>query len=250
MKLIDWLQTNDNLIDWQMFAEPWDSMQLRHNPFRNEQIAAIIKSAGIEHAESPEVLDLGCGPGVLGRHILKLKPGSKYFGLDGDPLMLAAMQRLLPRSSILFDLRKMLWAPQFKDHFDSVISFTALHWMTEKHLQILYALARAVLKPGGTFIIGDPYLPDDDELQNYQQVLNQDQGGMSWNDFWQNFWEKYPIKEIHDEYFQGINNEELFQGSDEGYPLSFHLNALKSAGLQNAEVYWKKNGRAVFGAVK
>ena len=77
MKLIHWLQINDSLIDWQMFVEPWDSMQLRHNPFRNEQIAAIIKSAGIEHVESPEVLDLGCGPGVLGRHILKLKPGAK-----------------------------------------------------------------------------------------------------------------------------------------------------------------------------
>ena len=162
-----------------MFAEPWDAMQLKHNPFRNEQIAAIIKSAGLENIRAPKVLDMGCGPGVLGRHILMHKPDSKYYGLDGDPLMLSAMQRLLPEKSIiplLFDLRKVIWATQFNEQFDSVVSLTALHWMSEKYLRVMYALAREVLKPGGTFIIGDPYLPEDEidrkKLQTQQWESN------------------------------------------------------------------------------
>jgi trans-aconitate methyltransferase len=84
MNFETWLEENDQLIDWNLFSLPWDSMQLKHNPFRQEQIEAILHSSGVLHKESPIVLDLGCGPGILGRHILNKRPKAQYFGIDGD----------------------------------------------------------------------------------------------------------------------------------------------------------------------
>src|SRR5271157_1179371 len=82
MKFDRWPKENKMLVDWNLFSAPWDAMQLKHNPFRQEQIEAILTSSGILEKESPIVLDLGCGPGILGRQFIHQKPLTRYFGAD------------------------------------------------------------------------------------------------------------------------------------------------------------------------
>jgi SAM-dependent methyltransferase len=257
MDLIEWIETNDRLVDWGFFAEPWDSMQLRHNPFRTEQIDAMLSGSGILDKEQAYVLDLGCGPGILGRCINNARPNAHYVGVDGDPLMLAAARHLLTGVDIqtqLVDLRGAEWTKGLANHFDSVVSLTALHWLSQVHQRVLYEAVFQMLKPGGTFMIGDPYQPEDlgdkRKLQSQQEQLIDKQDGRTWTEFWESFFEKYPVQEIYVDYHKSKGYQEPFEGSEEGYPLSFQMKALQDAGFAPTTVYWKEGLRAVYGGTK
>jgi SAM-dependent methyltransferase len=257
MKFDRWLKENETFVDWNLFSSPWDAMQLKHNPFRQEQIEAILSSAGILEKESPIVLDLGCGPGILGKHLIQQRPLVRYFGVDGDPLMLAAMQRLLQGKHVRplqLDLRKRDWSRAYKEHFDSVISLTALHWLSQEHQKETCLAAFDVLKPGGTFIVGDPYQPEDAEERKKLEALHDERAsklkGQTWEEFWQSFFVKYPIKQMYTEYHMDKGYQIPFEGSDDGYPLSFHLKTLRDVGFSTASVFWKSDLRAVYGGKK
>lgn len=257
MTLDRWIEENEQLVDWNLFSAPWDAMQLKHNPFRQEQIEAILTSSGILEKESPIVLDLGCGPGILGKRLFGQRPLAEYFGADGDPLMLAAMQHLLHGKHIhalQLDLRKAEWSRRFRGHFDSVISLTALHWLSQEHQKQIYLAAFEVLKLGGTFVVGDPYQPEDPEewkeLEAFHRQRASTQKGQTWEEFWQSFFDKYPMKQLYTEYHKEMAYQMPFEGSDDGYPLSYHLKALRDVGFDYVSVFWKSDLRVVYGAKK
>ena len=194
MSLDEWIEANDQRVDWSLFGEPWDSMQLKHNPFRRDQIDAILSVSDTFEKEDLSVLDLGCGPGILGRLILQKKPNAHYVGADGDPLMLTAMRHLSEGMNVqarLVDLRETDWARELQERFDSVISLTALHWLSKEHQKALYGTVFHVLKPGGSFVVGGPYLPevieDKNKLEALQSRYIQEEKGQTWEEYWQSF---------------------------------------------------------------
>jgi SAM-dependent methyltransferase len=257
LKLDEWLKENELVVDWNLFFSPWDEMQLKHNPFRQAQIEAIFASAHIREKQSPIVLDLGCGPGVLGRQLANEKPLGEYFGLDGDPLMLAAMHRLLQGKRVRAlqeDLRKTEWSRGLAGHFDSVVSLTALHWLSQAHQNETYLAAFGVLKPGGSFIVGDPYLPEDSKVRERLEALHYKRAaklrGQTWQEFWQSFFEKYPIEQMYTDYHKEKGYQIPFEGSDEGYPISYHIKALRAVGFIDVSVFWKSDLRVVYGGKK
>ena len=257
MKFDRWLEENETLFDWNLFSAPWDAMQLKHNPFREEQIEAILRSSGILKRDTATVLDLGCGPGILGRMLTRERPLVRYFGADGDPLMLAAMRHLLQGKNVRavqLDLRKSDWSIPFKGQFDSVISLTALHWLSQEHQREVYRAAFCVLKPGGTFIVGDPYQPEDPEVRKKLEAIHHEraatQTGQTWEQFWHSFFDKYPIKKMYTEYHKEQGYQIPFEGSDDGYPLSVYLKTLQDVGFSAVSVFWQADLRAVYGGMK
>jgi hypothetical protein len=110
------------------------------------------------------------------------------------------------------------------------------------------------LKPGGTFMVGDPYQPEDLEdrrkLQSQQEQLIEKQDGSTWTEFWEGFFARHPVQEIYVEYHKSKGYQEPFEGSEEGYPLPFQMNALQGAGFERTTVYWKAGLRAVYGGTK
>jgi SAM-dependent methyltransferase len=254
--LVEWLEENADSVDWQFFASPWDAMQKKHNPFRDDQIRAIVGACGVLERQSPAVLDLGCGPGILGRRIVGLVPTTEYFGLDGDPLMLAAAQRLLSSQRahwILNDLRSFGWALQYPSKFDCVVSLTALHWLSKDHLKQLYRVVFTVIKPGGSFMVGDPYLPenaiDRSRLSRFQDGRAISEKGLTWGAYWNELFQRIRIKDVYEDYHADASNQR-FEGSDDGYTLQFHLSALDDAGFSASTVPWKSGLRAVYGGIK
>jgi SAM-dependent methyltransferase len=250
---LSWLLQNEQRMDWQLFSDPWDQMQRKHNPFRDEQIDAILQGADILEERMHTVLDLGCGPGILGRRIHEKRPNIGYFGADGDPLMLAALRNLFPspvRHSLLVDIRSHGWLHQYRSSFDAVVSLTALHWLTKPQLVQLYAAVFDTLKPGGLIVIGDPYIPeplsDRKELIAFQEQYSSSETGMTWDDFWAAFYEKYPIKNMRASFQDSRYGGDLFQGSDDGYPILFYLDSLKKTGFLCPSVLWKKGLRVVY----
>jgi SAM-dependent methyltransferase len=232
-------------------------MQLKHNPFRQEQIEAILRSSRVLEKQSPIVLDLGCGPGILGRLLTQQRPLAQYIGADGDPLMLAAARHLLEGRNVRglqLDLRNSEWSHSFKGQFDSVISLTALHWLSQQHQKEVYQAAFHVLKPGGTFVVGDPYQPKDPgERKNLEAIHGERataEKGQSWEEFWESFFKRYPIEQMYAEYHKESGYQIPFEGSDDGYPLSAHLATLREIGFSAVSVYWKADLRAVYGGTR
>jgi SAM-dependent methyltransferase len=129
---------------------------------------------------------------------MRFRPDAEYYGVDGDPLLLTAMQRLVPGGSVHVvraDLRQAAWAKPYESAFDAVLSLTALHWLTAEDLLKLYALVHSLLKPGGTFVVGDPYLPDNQEdrqrLSAFQNARIALETGQTWADFWKTFYQQH-----------------------------------------------------------
>jgi SAM-dependent methyltransferase len=254
---IPWLQENKSRIDWQIFAEPWDAMQRKHNPFPDDQVDTILRASSVLDLPTPQILDLGCGPGILGKHLIRIRPQTQYFGADGDPLMLAALQSLLPDANVHplhIDLRKPSWMLQYQGKFDSVVSLTALHWLSKDHLKQLFKAIHEVLKPGGRLVIGDPYLPNNESdrfrLKAFQDERISVEKGSTWNEFWDSFFEMYPVRDAYTNYHISLGYQEPFEGSDEGYPLSFYEGSLAEAGFHPVTIFWMSGLRVVYGGTK
>jgi hypothetical protein len=74
--------------------------------------------------------------------------------------------------------------------------------------------------------------------------------GQTWLEFWQRIFSRYPSKEMYDEYHRMSGYQEPFEGSEQGYALSFHLDTLEDAGFRETAVYWSSGLRAVYGGRK
>lgn len=95
------------------------------------------------------ILDLGCGTGFLVRETVASFPESEITAIDISADMLDAARRLCPKAEQV----SWMWADArelaFVDHFDLVVSNSAIQWMTP--LGALFENIHRTLRPGGTF---------------------------------------------------------------------------------------------------
>lgn len=100
-----------------------------------------------------DVLDLGCGDGVLASTLSRR--GARVTGLDADPRMLAAARRRAKAESVgLTFVQGRAEAPPLPDgSFDCVVAVTVLCFVREADRTIA-ELAR-VIRPGGRVVIGE-----------------------------------------------------------------------------------------------
>ena len=108
-------------------------------------VPALGNAALLLLAPQPDedILDLGCGDGVLTEKIAAA--GANVLGVDSDDAMLAAA-----RSRGLSVLRMDGQRLGFGEQFDAVFSNAALHWMRDQ--QAVAAGVLNALKPGGRYV--------------------------------------------------------------------------------------------------
>ncbi len=103
-------------------------------------------------------LDIGCGDGILGNAILKMKPKATGVFLDfSESMMDAARKKLGAGSSVKFvnaDMGKPNWARTLSDFnsFDIIVSGFAIHHQTDERKKELYREIHTLLTPGGVFL--------------------------------------------------------------------------------------------------
>ena len=113
------------------------------------------------------VLEIGCGSGRATTKFLSSRPDIKLIAIDNEPEMLAQAEQSL-RNEIkqnkleLVQSDALAYLKSVGDGcFDIVASVMALHNFERSYRSRVLREIHRVLKPGGLFINGDKYPPDD-----------------------------------------------------------------------------------------
>ena len=126
-----------------MTRDHWNPETYRRNAaFVPELANTAIRDLASRQGE--RLLDIGCGDGVLTRHLMDL--GCIVIGIDSSPAFVEAA-RSRGVDARLCDAQEI----EFEDEFDAVFSNAALHWMQHQY-QLSNRVYRA-LKSGGRFVV-------------------------------------------------------------------------------------------------
>lgn len=115
-------------------------------------------AAAVGDLETPEVLEIGPGPGDLAVRLAGLVPGLRLTGLDLDPEMVAIAARKAVAAGVSGRVRfiegDVAALPFASGSFDLVVStFSAHHWPDAASG---FAEIRRVLRPAGRAMVYDP----------------------------------------------------------------------------------------------
>ena len=249
---------NSNL-DWHHWFERWEAMQNCYVPQRLYRFDLMLQLADLSREGEVQILDLGCGPGSLAFRALQHCPNACIVAVDFDPVLLAMGQQIAKETTdhiqfVQADIRQANWWTAYDGIFDLVLSATALHWLSAKHLAETYQRIYRVLKPSGWFMNSDHIASDNPETQTrYRRMLQAKQQaairavrGDDWDGYWENLG-----RELGQLDLQALRNEaEYWEGTDGGQPKQVHITVLRQCSFERVEVHWQDLGEAVMGARK
>jgi trans-aconitate methyltransferase len=255
---VDLLKMRTDL-DWKHWVDRWDRMQQRYLSRRSERFDIMINLIRSTQHNVSHIIDLGCGTGSVSLMALKAFPDSTLTGIDFDPsMLLLAQERLKPfgnRANVeLTNLRDPKWLASVSSPVDAVVSATALHWLSPQQLAILYEQIATVMKPGGMFLNADHVGSQCTSIQTAweaEKAETREQEGFGNNEDWDSFWTKYAealqidINELHSGIVGGWES-----GTDEGLPLSWHIDTLRDCGFSHVDCFWRCNCDAVYGGIR
>jgi len=101
---------------------------------------------------SPRVLELGCGTGLLSRHLIKRYPQGSFVLTDVAPAMIAQCRRNLAPSGTQHISFEVMDAGEAGGHaeLDLIVSSMTLHWLADPVASL--ERLRQFLAPGGVML--------------------------------------------------------------------------------------------------
>lgn len=148
--------------DWKDkdFAVGWANRHLRGNPTREEQLQILVALIKGTYRPGLEILDLGCGSGIVEERIFQEIPGVHVVGVDFSPVMLELVSTRLRRWSaqlrlVEADFSEIESIELPKASIQIVISVQALHHVSQKVKKRAFAVVHDLLTPAGVFYILD-----------------------------------------------------------------------------------------------
>lgn len=222
-------------------------MQKVHNCWFDLQIHTIITTIRSLPIKEKTVIDLCCGPGTLSHALLQADKQVNVIGIDANVFLLAIYRNVLSKyasnvRSENIDIRD--------DHaFDgipkahAIMSLTSLHWLSKENQRKLYNRIHAALFKGGIFINGDRVRLSSDFLRNIDYSTGEKIEGLTWNEFWQNIYDQYDIKDEIEEMESTID---VWEGTDHGYTSDFYLSSLKNSGFKEVDILFQAGDRIVY----
>jgi trans-aconitate 2-methyltransferase len=147
------------------------------------QVLALLKLNGTER-----VLDVGCGDGRTTADIAARVPRGSVVGVDASHNMIAlASKRFSPEvhPNLRFQIADARTLP-FREEFDLVVSFNALHWIPEQDIAL--RSIHSALKPGG---VAQLRLVPAGERKSIETVLEETRLSSEWSRYFSGFHDPY-----------------------------------------------------------
>ena len=138
---------------------------------RTIKILADLFSHHFEAPQGLSLLDLGCGDGVLSRHINSRYPDNRFHLMDGSREMIAKAKEELRGDHVLFTCQTFedyIGAPAVKSSYDFVYSANAIHHLDLVGKRQLYSKVYQEMRQGGLFVNIDPVLPVSEKTEALQ----------------------------------------------------------------------------------
>src|SRR5262245_10086076 len=137
---------------------------------------------------SERALDVGCGDGKITAEIAARLPRGSALGVDPSRDMIAfASARFGPpaQANLRFEVADARRLP-YRDEFDLVVSFNALHWVPEQDAAL--GSIRAALKPGGRALLR---LVPEGQRKCLEDVIEDVRQRARWADYFSGFQRPY-----------------------------------------------------------
>jgi tRNA (cmo5U34)-methyltransferase len=155
-------------------AQEYDAQRVHIIPDLQNYYGAAVWAAKAEN-NTPSILDIGAGTGLMSAMILQKFPGATLTLLDISENMLAvARKRFSQRENIRYLVSDYSRSP-LGGPYDLVISALSIHHLTSEDKRKLFHNIFTALKPGGMFINADQ--AEGETLLFRQMYLDY------WNDF-------------------------------------------------------------------
>ena len=108
--------------------------------------------AGLDLRGSERVLDVGCGDGKITAEIAERVPGGSVVGVDPSTGMIAFAREhfVAAHANLRFDVGDATRLP-YRDAFDVVVSFNALHWVPDQAAAL--CCIRDAMRPTGRSLL-------------------------------------------------------------------------------------------------
>jgi tRNA (cmo5U34)-methyltransferase len=204
-------------------AESYDVQIRRFIPHYNDMIATGVELLTALAPADGHVLDLGGGTGALSSAVLEGLPGVRVTVLDVDTDMLGEARQRLAR----FADRVAFHEGSFLDTLpaaDAVVASLALHHVRDLRTKTaLYRVIHDTLSPGGVLLNLDATVTEDARLKGL--VLDRVAARMG---------------------DHGITDAEArghfaaWADEDRYFPLDAELSALREAGFDEVECFWRR----------
>ena len=234
----------------------WEAMMNAYNPWRVRITQTMLNWPGWETDRKLRILDLGCGPGSLALAARRWFPWAAITAVDFDPLLLeiGRQERRAQRAGIEFhrgDLRDPLLWQRLSGPYDLVISAVALHWLAPGRLLKLYGRVADRIAPGGWFLNADHMWPVEPAIRDRFARLRVEQrahqqgvhGAADWSGFWDAM-----ARELAVDLATLRQADRFWEGTDEGLPVAWHLDALRGLRFDPVAVLWQNEGDALTAA--
>jgi tRNA (cmo5U34)-methyltransferase len=209
----------------------YDQLILKLIPHYQEQNEYLLDLIPFEHTTPLNVLDLGCGTGVLAYLILERFPHAQVTAFDLTPNMLESCRTNLSPfgDRAAFQLGNF-GEDDFGTDYDLIVSGLAIHHLDDAGKQTLFQRIGAALKPGGVFLDRDLVIGSTPTLtQQYEQL---------WRDF-------ITANGEDAAYWFGKSQEE-----DRPASVEDQLHWLSASGFTDVGCHWRQFNFAIFGGRK
>lgn len=243
-------------IDWKHWVERWDRMQERYLVRRKDRFECIVRVIQASQGSVDRILDLGVGTGTLTLCLLEAFPEADVYGLDMDPTLLPLARE---RTSgfgervqlIRADLREPNWWEGIPGDLDAVVTATSLHWLGPDQLKALYRQLGPRMAPGAIFLnadhVGSHHAGIQSSWEKHREKMRRDrpQRGEDWNEYWDAFLGALGPG-TREERQKALGE---WKGIEEGLPLAWHFDELRSAGFADVDCFWRCDCDAIYGGI-
>ena len=145
-----------------------------------EEALALLHLNGNER-----VLDLGCGNGKVTAEIAARLPQGSIIGIDASSDMITFAREHFSSANLQFaisDIRHLI----FREEFDLVVSFNALHWIPDQDNAL--RSIRTAMKPN---TLAQLRLVPDGERKSLETVIEETRLSPPWADYFRSFRDPY-----------------------------------------------------------